>query len=201
MIFCLIGKSASGKSTIEHLLQEKGLKRIISTTSRPPREREVNGVDYHYVTDEEFKTFDRNGEMLESTEYRGWHYGIRLSDIDLDENSVVAVEPCGFRQMKQKLGDKVVGIYLYINDKERLIRALNREINPDVDEIVRRFISDKELFKDIEKEVQYSFENWDSYKVVDEIMKIIPRKRTVQPTEPEYDPPMILGRDFEFEGR
>jgi len=178
-LYCILGKTASGKSTIERFLEEKGLKRLISCTTRPMRENEQNGVDYNYLTILEFKNLESNGLLLESTEYRGWHYGLSIDQIDIndDKDYIAVIEPYGYRQIKEKLGDKVIGIYITVQDKERLIRALNREVFPDVNEVIRRFISDKELFKDIELEVGYIFENWYSYEVVNNIMKIVNSNR------------------------
>ena len=178
-VYCILGKSASGKSTIERLLEEKGLKRLISFTTRPMRENERTGVDYNYITIQEFENLKSNGQLLECTEYRGWYYGINSSQIDMkdDRDYLAVIEPHGYRQIKEKLGDKVIGIYITIQDKERILRALNREIKPDVDEVVRRFMSDKDLFKNIELEVDYIFENWYSYEVVENIMKIVKRNR------------------------
>jgi guanylate kinase len=178
-IYCILGKSASGKSTIERLLEEKGLKRLISVTTRPMRENEKNGIDYFYITEQEFENLKNNDKLLEHTEYRNWHYGLSIEQIDMNDNEdyLAVIEPHGYRQIKEKLGEKVVGIYITVQDKERLIRALNREVFPDVDEIIRRFISDKELFKDIGENVDCIFDNWYSYEVVNSIMKVIEENR------------------------
>lgn len=178
-LYCLLGKSASGKSTIEKLLEEKGLKRLVSVTTRNPRENEQNGVDYFYISEQEFEWLKNDNLLLEYSEYRGWHYGISSTQIDMndDEDYVAVIEPHGYKMIKDKLGDRVIGIYITVQDKERLIRALNREIFPDVDEVIRRFISDKELFKDIGNEVDYMFDNWYSYEVVNSIIKVIEENR------------------------
>lgn len=173
-VYCILGKSASGKSTIEKILEQKGLERVVSYTTRPMRENEVNGVDYKYISEEEFLSFDKLNLFVEKTTYRDWHYGILKNDIeDSGYNHIVVIEPNGYKQIKKVLGDNAIGIYIKLQDKERLIRALNREINPDVDEIIRRFISDKDLFEGIEKEVSFVFENWDCNSVADEILKIV----------------------------
>jgi guanylate kinase len=178
-LYCLLGKSASGKSTIERLLEEKGLKRLISCTTRPMREKEQHGVDYFYISEQEFESLKNNNKLLEHTEYRGWHYGLSIEQINMDDDKdyIAVIEPHGYRMIKEQLGDKAVGIYITVQDKERLIRALNREIFPDVDEVVRRFISDKELFKGIEKDIDYIFDNWYSYEVVNQIMKVVEENR------------------------
>jgi guanylate kinase len=178
-LYCLLGKSASGKSTIERLLEEKGLKRLISCTTRPMREKEQHGTDYFYISEQEFESFKNNNKLLEYTEYRGWHYGLSIEQIDMndDKDYIAVIEPHGYRMIKEQLGDKAIGIYITVQDKERLIRALNREIFPDVDEVVRRFISDKELFKGIEKDIDYIFDNWYSYEVVNQIMRVVEENR------------------------
>ena len=68
-IIVLLGKSSCGKNFIqEKLIEEYGYTGLVSTTSRPPRENEQEGVDYYYVTNEEFEKQIANGET--------WYYGL-----------------------------------------------------------------------------------------------------------------------------
>lgn len=172
-IYCLLGKSAVGKSTIEKELSKLGLKRIISSTTRPMRSGEAQGVDYNYINNDEFYTLLNNGTLLEHTCYRDWHYCIdkRYNQLDLDGNDYVCVvEPYGYKQIIHNIGrENVVGIYLYISDKERLLRSLSREEEPDCYEVCRRFISDEELFNGIESKVDYVIYN----KNVDDTVRLI----------------------------
>jgi guanylate kinase len=171
--------SASGKSTVERILEQKGYNRVISCTTRPIRENEIEDVDYHYVTDEEFKKLADSNDLLENTQYREWHYGIRKSDIDFSKDNICVIEPNGYRQIKQQLGEQVIGVYLKVEDKERLLRSLHREVFPDCNEIVRRFISDKELFKGIEDEVDIVIDNWYTYETVDKIVQFVKTHRVL----------------------
>jgi len=143
MIFALLGPSGSGKTSLEKILEEVyKYKRIISYTTRPPREHEINGIDYHFVTEREFILKN----MIESTLYRGWRYGICADDIDYrNHNYILVVEPHGYQQIKDKIGKYIVSIFIKTDDRIRLIRMLQR--GDDVDEVIRRFLSDKELFK------------------------------------------------------
>lgn len=174
-LICLLGKSATGKSTIEKLLETKGLDRVVSYTTRPMRNGERHGSDYWFVDDIDFEIFLKVDQLIEHTVYREWQYGIHENTVDLSLGSYVAVvEPHGYRQIIKKLGkENVIGIYITINDKERLLRSLHREENPDCREICRRFISDIELFDGIEKEVDLIVENEYINLTVEQIMNFI----------------------------
>ena len=93
-IYCLLGKSGSGKSTIEKLLEKKGLKRIVSTTTRPMREGEIEGIDYHFVNEWEFYNFSEQGNFLERSSYNNWRYAIdkEYNKIDLEKPEVKELE-------------------------------------------------------------------------------------------------------------
>lgn len=179
MILCILGMSGSGKSTVEKILEKKGYHRVISCTTRPRRENEVDGKDYYFITEDEFQRLSNNKELCEQTLYREWHYCTRKCDIDITKDTIAVVNPQGYRQIKEQFEEWVIGIYLVVDDKERLIRSLNREIKPDVNEIIRRFISDKELFKDIEREVNLVIENWDTYETVEKILQFVKEHRVL----------------------
>lgn len=83
MIYYLMGKSASGKDSIFHKLLEKGhFKRLIPYTTRPMREGEAEGQEYHFISEEEFKKLISTGEMAEyriyDTVFGKWYYGTVL---------------------------------------------------------------------------------------------------------------------------
>ena len=71
----LIGESASGKSTIEKELVKRGFNKIISYTTRPIRKDETDGIDYHYISKEEF-LINSKWIFVEYTIYNSWYYGI-----------------------------------------------------------------------------------------------------------------------------
>lgn len=147
----LIGESASGKSTIETELTKKGLHKIVSYTTRPIRQNEKDGVDYHYITKDKFETLLSENFFAEHTQYNGWCYGIAQEDCVND--SVVVIEPYGLRQLKRKDNLNIISFYIKVSEKERLIRIAQRDNNTM--EIFRRVISDQGLFQGIEDEVDY----------------------------------------------
>ncbi|MEG1726209.1 MAG: GTPase, partial [Anaerovoracaceae bacterium] len=83
-VIAIVGKSGAGKDAILNALCDKykGLNKIISTTTRPIREGEVEGVSYHYVTGDEFGEKVVNFEMIEACDFRDWFYGTELKALD-----------------------------------------------------------------------------------------------------------------------
>lgn len=148
-IIALCGKSAAGKDTIlkEIINQYPDLHEIISCTTRPPRDYELEGVNYFFLSLEEFARKDRMGEMLEVSKFRDWYYGTSLDGIVANKINVGVFNPTGiYNLMKNDMIDLFV-VQVQAADKVRLLRSLNREHNPDVDEIVRRYLTDKEDFE------------------------------------------------------
>lgn len=147
-VIAICGKSASGKDTLLRMIMNNtALHEIVSCTTRPPREGEVNGKNYFFLTLEEFAHKDCMGEMLEVTKFREWFYGTSLNGVKEDAINVGVFNPAGiYNLMKNEAVDLFV-VQVQASDKCRLIRSLKREVNPDVDEIVRRYLADKEDFE------------------------------------------------------
>lgn len=164
-LFCLLGKSASGKTTIERELEKYGYKRAISTTTRSPRDKEVNGIDYHFITKEQFNRDD----FIEVADYCGHYYGLRKCDVDIsNQDMIVVVEPNGYYQLKDYFGkDNIIAIYLEVPDKERLLRSLYREPNPNVESICKRLLNDKETFKEFDDCGMYRVYPMDNTRLLD----------------------------------
>ena len=71
----LVGKAAAGKDHMRKILSGRGFQYGISYTTRPPRESEIDGKDYFFLTDENFKTKINQGYWYEWIEFNGWYYG------------------------------------------------------------------------------------------------------------------------------
>ena len=151
----IIGCAGAGKSTIEKSLVRKGYKKITSYTSRPIRECEKEGVDYHFITEEDFKERLANDFFIEHTEYNGWFYGI--SKDTCDNNAIVVVEPYGFRQLKSKKDLNIISFFIEVPERVRLKRMVDRGDN--LMEVFRRIFSDQGVFQGIEREVDYVINN------------------------------------------
>ena len=106
VILTITGPSLSGKSTLESMLSEKGaVVRATSVTTRPPRQGEIDGVHYHFISKEAFKDKVRAGEMVEHVEFDTNFYGVSKEEVQKrfgKDSGVVAivVEPNGAAQIK-----------------------------------------------------------------------------------------------------
>jgi len=151
----LVGESASGKSTIEKSLIKIGYDKIVSYTTRPMRDGEFDGVDYHFISKNTFLDGLDQKLFAEYTIYNGWYYGIAHEDC-LD-NSVVVVEPHGFRQLLKIPNLHIKSFYIQVPERVRLKRMVDRGDN--LMEVFRRIFSDQGLFQFIDKEVDYVVQN------------------------------------------
>lgn len=151
-LVALIGKSGSGKDTIKNKLlsQCKGLSRVVTSTTRPAREGEVDGVDYNFLTDQEFTDKILNGDLIEATQHREWFYGTDSVSLKEETINLIVLTPDGIRAIQEAEDIDLLVIYIMCPNKERLIRTLNRETAPDIDEIFRRYKQDREDFSDLE---------------------------------------------------
>ena len=156
-IIAIMGKSASGKdSLLKALLQEpqfKEAKPIISCTTRPIRENEINGIDYHFLTNEQFTNLVLSNKMLEATVFNDWCYGTSIDSLSTSGINIGVFNPEGCEALRQNENITLCLIYVEATDKIRLLRSLNREKNPDCHEIVRRFNADEMDF--CEEEIEY----------------------------------------------
>lgn len=139
-VIALIGKAGAGKDFLlqKVLAAHPEYHEIISHTTRPPREGEVNGKNYYFVTEEEFAATP----MLEEVTFRDWHYGTSLNAFDPAAINIGVFNPDGLRKLAQYENITLYPFYVFASDRLRLQRQLNREGNPDVEEIVRRFQAD-----------------------------------------------------------
>ncbi len=158
-IFCIIGKSSSGKDTIYKKLLKNPtlqLKRIVSYTTRPIRAREQEGVEYYFVNEDIMKCLHKDNKIIEcrsyDTVYGLWYYFMAKDDqINLDKFNYLIIGTLeSYIKIRGYFGqDKVVPIYIDLDDGERLTRALQREKNqsePRYEEMCRRFLADAKDF-------------------------------------------------------
>lgn len=158
-LFYLMGKSASGKDTIyQKLMQDEELKLcpIVLYTTRPIRDGEQDGVDYHFVSEDQVRKMGRDGHIIEmrtyETVYGPWRY-LTVDDgqIDLSRKDYIVIGTLeSFLKVKEYFPvDQVVPIYVYLDDGKRLEWALEREKrqrNPRYSEMCRRFLADEKDF-------------------------------------------------------
>lgn len=166
----LVGESASGKSSIEKLMVEKyGFQKTVSYTTRLPREGEVDGVDYHYLSERDFMNLKEQGFFAEYATYNGWHYGTAKSDCTNDK--VAVLTPHGLRQVKRISNIDITSFYIKVPRRDRLIKILQRGDN--IEEAYRRNLSDVGQFDGISDEVDFVIQNIGYSKSVETMTEII----------------------------
>ncbi|MCR5388129.1 MAG: guanylate kinase [Lachnospiraceae bacterium] len=161
-IFCLIGKSAVGKDSLyKKLLERTDLQLIpyVTGTTRPIRPGETDGVEYCFYTEEQLKNLLDGGKIIELREYQTvygpWKYFTAYDDDkDIDKKDYLIIATLeSYEGIKKYFGEeKVVPVYIEIDDCERLLRSVLRERNsetPKIKEVCRRFLADE---KDFSKE-------------------------------------------------
>ena len=152
----LVGESASGKSSIEkYLVDNYGYKKIVSYTTRSPRLNERNGIDYNFITIEQFEKLKKSGYFAEMATYNGWYYGV--AKIDCTDDKVAVLTPHGLRQVSKIDGINVSSFYINVPRRDRLIKILQR--GDDIEESYRRNLSDVGQFDGIEDEVDFVINN------------------------------------------
>ena len=83
LLIVVSGPAGSGKGTVlKHVLKNEDFKYSVSATTRAPRPGEINGVNYHFITKEDFLERIHSGKMLEHTEYCGNYYGTPLKEAE-----------------------------------------------------------------------------------------------------------------------
>ena len=166
MIIVLLGASGSGKSTIENeLATHHDFKKIISYTTRKPRESEENGKDYYFVDNYTFNEILTKDLFAEHDEYsQNRLYGTLKSDY-VDGNKVVVLTPNGLRQLKKSCpNEDVFTVLVETSLGTRVKRYIDRcgvdSFNfDDKNEISARVERDYGMFLGLEKEVDLVVQN------------------------------------------
>ncbi|MBP3926074.1 MAG: guanylate kinase [Clostridium sp.] len=175
-IFYVMGKSASGKDTIYKRIREElpELKIVVPYTTRPIREGERNGVEYHFTTEEDLKRRMAAGQVIEMRTYQTvfgpWSYAtVQDGQIALEKNSYLLIGTLeSYQNTRAYFGaDAMVPLYIEVEDGERLSRAIARERQqkkPNFEEVCRRFLADAADFSEEKLEeagIEKRFENRD----------------------------------------
>jgi len=141
----LVGKAASGKDHMRKILQGRGFNYGVSYTTRPKRKSEIDGEDYYFVSETEFKSGIQNDIWYEWVEFNGWYYGTTKKQF-LEDCNIFIMTPKGITHIDPVDRKNCTIIYLDIGDMTRSVRLSERG---DVeDSIERRMYADDQDFKD-----------------------------------------------------
>lgn len=162
-IFYIAGKSCSGKDTIYRRLLKEGtgdgpLYTAVPYTTRPMRDGEQNGREYFFTDEAGLERLREQGKVIEERKYMTWYgpwYYFTADDgqIDLDRKNYVMIGTLeSFLAVRDHFGrERVLPVYVELDDGERLQRALDRERAQDVpkyEEMCRRFLADSADFSE-----------------------------------------------------
>ena len=188
-IFYMMGKSSSGKDTIfKEILKKKelNLHQIVLYTTRPARANETDGVQYHSVDEKRLSELQDAGKVIELRAYQVvggvWKYfTVDDEQTDLDTKDYLAIGTLvSYEKLRDYYGaERIVPIYVEVEDGMRLARALDRErsqIKPNYDEMCRRFLADSADFSEenLEKAgIKKRFQNKELQKCVEKITEFI----------------------------
>lgn len=139
----LCGPAAAGKTFISNSFQLKGYKEEISYTSRPIRNNEVNGIDYHFVTVEQFQKMINNNEMYEWTKHGEYFYGTSIKDFY--QSDIFVWETEGVNQLKSE--DRKNSLIIFVNTPMEIRVKRMKARGWELYDIFKRLQIDKQKFK------------------------------------------------------
>ena len=187
-IIYIMGKSSSGKDTIFNILKKKlDVSTYVMYTTRPIREGEIQGETYNYISTEEMQKYIDNkttNKLIESRTYQTalgpWtHATVADKQFKTEKDLIMLGTLESYNKIKQYFKEKVIPIYIEVEDGTRLERALKREReekHPKYVEMCRRFIADSEDFSDENIKnagITKRFKNIDLDKCVEEIIEYL----------------------------
>lgn len=158
MLIVFMGSSAVGKDTLLNLISKKyNIPICVSSTTRPMREGEIDGREYHFISNDKFKEDFENSKFIEYRQYSTangtWYYGLSKDSVDIFTNQLVIVDQQGYYSLVQEYGqENVLGILLVAPEKIKIKRALSRETRADkkfYEEFYRRMLDDINAFNEV----------------------------------------------------
>ena len=181
IVVVLSSPSGAGKTTlVKKIAQENNFKISISYTTRKPRTNEVNGKDYFFISEEEFKNLIKNKEFLEYAKVFKNYYGSSKSQVfenlNKGENVIFDIDWQGTEQIKnQKLNYKLITFFILPPSKSELFNRLKNRDMRDKNIVEERMMQFNE---DIEHWENFDFVviNDDLKKCYTEIVKFINKK-------------------------
>lgn len=139
----MAGASASGKTEIAKIIIHKyGFKKMVTYTTRPMREGEVDKIDYNFISFDEFREREINNEFVETTTYNGNCYGTRFKDAANDK--VLIVDTFGANAIYEKMPNDVTIFFLESPKEIRACRMIQR--GDSQQDILKRLTGDDVYF-------------------------------------------------------
>ena len=165
ILFIISGPAGSGKTTIcDGLIEKESLQRIVTSTTRSPRQGEIDGLDYHFLTPDDFKTKIKEDAFYEYATVHNNYYGTQKLDIInpilAGQNLLLNIDVQGAKTIKEKasadkdLKGHIVTIFIMPPSLEELNERLKNRGTDSMEEIERRLIVAR---SEMEQEKHYDY--------------------------------------------
>ena len=168
VLVTITSPSCSGKSYLLNFIRDyAGLPCLTSTTTRPKRLGEVEGIDCYFINDIEFNDLEQRGEFAELVYYNGYKYGVTKQEF---RNKLflgmtfLIVEPSGidtYSEYVSNIGASHLRCFLECPEEIRISRFINR-VTKDINSIVHKTYSDETLENEIHRSVEINLRRFKS---------------------------------------
>jgi guanylate kinase len=174
-LFIFTGTSGSGRKTIARAaVKDLNLQPVVSYTTRPQRMKETNGLDYHFITREQFKEGISQGLFFQVAEIDHHWYGTKNDDLIMGEENPFAQYLIVNRQaaevVKNKFGAEAIRLFIYVNKQTLRERLEAKGASYD---LITRYIDQYPEEVTYRKYCEHVFENLDLNHTVEEVKKTI----------------------------
>lgn len=154
----MAGRMASGKTTMAKRLEQLGFRRIVTYTTRPIRQEEQSGIDYHFISETEFLNKRENGFFAETIDFDSKlghvYFGSAVQDYQSAENTVIVLNPDGVRSV---INAGIDARIVYLNVPASLCRERALARGDVAEEVDRRIRAEDQIFHALEARHDYTF--------------------------------------------
>lgn len=181
-LFIISAPSGAGKTSVTMKVIEKlkniiPIKKVITYTTRPPRPGEINGIDYHFISTQDFLKNKSAGFFLETTNYANSFYGSPsyiINDLKNGQSFVIVTDMAGAKNFKKNIMPDAVTIWITVSDGQELRKRLEKRGDPkEVIEKRLKLALEESALEAKEKTFNYHVKNDVFEQAVDEVIKII----------------------------
>lgn len=186
-IITLSGPSLSGKTELSKILQnDYNYNTVVSVTTRPRRAQEVDGVDYHFLTEEEYYYLNKNNNLIQKTNYNNYNYGVSEEEVlsKKDKPILWVIAPKSIDQVERICQEKgYLLTKIFVNNPDdvlmgRLFKRFRDDILADVKTYVKRLEDMINIEKNWINEANYDhiineFNQNNTQQIVSEVIDII----------------------------
>lgn len=182
-LFIIAAPSGAGKTSVVTKVISKlspfiPIERVITFTTRPVRPNEIDGVDYYFLSQEEFLKRKKNDFFLETTMYNGYYYGSPISiiqDMKNGKSFIIITDPAGADNFKKNIMPDAVTIWITISDIQELRRRLEKRKTDSPEVVEKRLeLARHEIEREAKEKIfNYHVQNNNLDDAVDDVIKII----------------------------